>query len=693
MSRLSICTMIILLHLFIIAGPAQAISLLNEEFNDYSKIDIDQTTAHIDTVNNWARLPNVSLASAVTMLRDSLGYVVASKDGIQVYELDDSSGTLVYNSVFSIPSAVTATGMAVRQDNLNIWATTPDSLTYYRFNGSGMSPSLNVTGLDNIVSVAGFHDRNSAILLQKSTDNKAIVKRYDSGTAPTLTIKPDITDPVAVSMVGSSPDFRIFTKNSSYYFYYDDATGNYIEDPGQKISGLVDVISGSSDEQGNSVLSPTDLNYYINMDGGGSTRVDALSPGNVAGGVAAALRPGSFDQVVLDQTGNVRWWTYDDANDTMVRDPLLEKSGFTLNKGYVAGADYVSGEVTTGGTTYSLVRLKSSFDMPAGTGLTWKISTDNGGSYIDVNLDEWTAVPETNSFKIMCLLSTSNTLITPYIYSVLLEVNSAPDPPTLPDYGDCFGVTTPELTWTFSDDDHPVPGDKQSAYQVQVAKASDLSVVLDTGKVLSDLNSYTVPTSIAPDSPGPLWASGTNEFVYRVKVWDMPDAESPWSLWGDFCVLAFERPRVSEIVSAPAGEPKPASDDPASHIVILEAATAESLPKAKAGTKIGILLDSVGSIDTAGARFPYLATSATLAGPPNVVQTNGINDRWLVEFWADPNKDVCPDGTVVTMEYEGDTAAGEHIELFLPPYADGVVQISGTVFEDWMVILRGRDNL
>lgn len=677
-------------------SPAEAVIILEEYFHDYSLINAEETSAHIDTDNNWARLPEKSLSSAITILQESPGFAAATREGIKVYEYDDSADAMEYNSVYSIPWAIEATGVAIRQDNLNIWGITPNSVAYYRYNGSGMSddPNLKVLGLNNVLSVAGFHEQDSAIVLERTGDNKAKITRYDASgqLVASNSINTGITDPVSVSMVNQSPDFWLYTKSSAYYFIYDDLQGTYIADPSKIINGLNDVVSASSDDIGNSILTPTSIDYYMNLDGGGIAHVTAFSPGTASGAVAVALRPGSYDQILINKSGHVRWWTYDDATDSMKRVPAYEASGFVLNEGYVTRAKYVSQEVVTI-EEYSHIRIRADTNIPGNTSIEWLVSTDNGLSFIEVDQGMWTEVQPSTSYIIEGVLTTEDSTITPYIFSVLLELNSPPNTPVLPDYGTCFVTTTPTLLWTFSDPDEP--DDEQTAYHVQVVRASDYELILDSGKTYSPENQYIVPTSTVPEIPGPLWASGTNQFKYRVMAWDKADIQSPWSEWGNFCVYAFERPRIREIVSTPDMASRPTPEDMSTHLMIARGTSQELLPVAKAGTKVGLLLDSIGPFNTSSARFPYKDTEATLGGPPEVVHQIGINKHWLVEFWTDANKEICPDGTIVMMESIGTGSSGTilfNMNLEEGAYAEGVIKTQGTVFDDWIAVLRGRDT-
>lgn len=690
------------LLLIYIRAPAEAAVLFDEKFEDYVLLDPDKTSAYIDTTNHFARLPEQSLSSAIAVMKDSPGFAVATKSGIELYEYDDSSGSTRPNNIFSCPWATDATGVAVRQDNLNIWGITPNSISHYKYNGSGMSndPNLKVTGLNNVISVAGFQDRDSAILLQRTADNKAKMTRYNAGTTLTasVTVTTDITDPVAVSMVNDSPDFHLYTKTARYYFVYDDATSSYVEDPAKKISALTEVVSGSSDDAGSSVLTTNRLDYYMNLDGGGAVQVNSFSPGPVSGAVSVSLRPGTFDQVFIDRNGQVQWWTYDDALNSMRRDAALEASGFSLNTGYVPHAEYVSKEIMSP-KSYKLVRVTATVNTPTETSLIYHVSVD-GTNYTPVELNQWTTIPSSNKFYLKVVLETFNSTKTPFVYNVKLEVDSPPDQPIIPVYGACFITTTPELTWTFSDPDDPDPGDFQSAYQVQVSKSTaDSDIFLDSGKILSMESNYTVPTSSDPAVPGPLWGAGVYQYKYRVKVWDSADAESEWSNWGDFCVNAFERPRIAQIISPPAGQISPDPANPSTHITITQGMTAAQLPKVKAGAKVVLLVDSIGPLSSFSAAFPYLSQTATTNIPttlPDGVVSNPVCpagnpvNQWSVEFWTEPSLEKCPSGTLVTMKLDGNGSEGA-ASLYAPPYAAGVVVTEGSIYNDWFVVLQGRD--
>lgn len=407
-------------------GPAASAEVvLDEGFSDLSRVDRARTTARVDPANRRVVLPWQPLSGSVDMLENTPGYVIASKEGIRLYELNDATGRADLNPVYSCPWAVEATGVSVRQDNLSIWAVTPGGISCYRFNGSGVSddPALKVAGLTGVISVAAFKGRDSALLLH-TEGNLAKITRYDAAgfLTPSLEFNTGITGPVSISVIGDSPDFVLFTENAAYYFLFDEKGGTYVEDPARRITGIAGVVSGSSDGIGNSVLTSGDLGYYINLDAGRTARAEVLSPGPVAGPVAVSLRPGSFDQVYMDEKGNVRWWTWDDSAGRMVRETSMEVAGLNLNRGYAHPGSYFSGAFKTAAAC-DAVRLTVADDLPAGTTLQYFVSSDGGLTFNGVIPGRWAAVPRGDSFVVRAVLDTIDPLKTPEILHLVLEAD------------------------------------------------------------------------------------------------------------------------------------------------------------------------------------------------------------------------------------------------------------------------------
>lgn len=407
----------------VFSNPAFAEVVLDDSFSDTSRVNLSQTTARVDTGNNCVLLPERSLANAVDMLKNSLGYAVASNGGITLYELDDATGTIEANPVFSCPWVTDATGVSLRQDNLNIWAISESSVAYYKYNGSGMSndPDLKVFGLNNVLSVTAFKNKDSALVLQ-ADGNMTRVTRYDAGGSlnPSLVIEPGFSDPVAVSMVNDSPDFRLFTKDTAYYYSYDDAGGTYVEDPAKRVTGLPDIVSASGDDTGSVILTNSDAGYFMNNDTGGAARVDVLSTGPVSGPVSVSLKTGTYEQAIVDGDGNIQWWSYDDAAGRMVRNTGLEIAGLTLNSGYAHPGAYYS-KAMNSSISCNAAYLTVIDDIPADTSVSYYVSSDGGGTYTAIIPGAWTAVPEGTYFVLKAVLDTTDTRVTPKILQVRLE--------------------------------------------------------------------------------------------------------------------------------------------------------------------------------------------------------------------------------------------------------------------------------
>ncbi|MCL6639668.1 MAG: hypothetical protein K6T80_08340, partial [Firmicutes bacterium] len=555
-----------------------------------------------------------------------------------------------------------------------------------------------------------------------------------------------LSSPIDVALGSGGYDTAVLEPNRVRWFNY---TGSGMaENPALAVTGLTNPVAlAVADPNGNqgaqydiAVVDGNQVKHY-SFNGSSMVYNSTLSiTAGLSNPRAVAIRPGAkdgtFGKIVVD--GNeVKFYSWNGSS--LVYDP---NRSVTISN-IVQGAGYGSSSTAESqakdpGANCGYVRVRAAQELPNNTcvtysvtadGVNWvkkwrvrgtatgtvlEISPDNGATWNPAgtandalpstnNANLWAQVTAGRAVKWKAELSTSDPMVTPKIatiprgeVAVRLDTNAAPNIPVLPSFGSCFTTTTPTLTWTFSD---PDAGDGQSAYQVQVVRASNMALILDSGKVISSSSQYVVPTSQAPDIPGPLWSAGVYQFKYRVKVWDQAGAESPWSSYADFCVVAFERPRIAQIVSPPAGQVTPDPANPATHIVITPGMTAGQLPKVKAGAKAVLLVDSVGPLTSFNAAFPYLVQTASVNTPaklPDGVTNNPMYpagnpvNRWAVEFWTDPSLAVCPTGTVVQMRLNGSGGAGA-ASLDAPPYSDGVVVTQGSIYEDWFVVLQGRD--
>lgn len=415
--------LLILLILVIFPCPAWAEQVLTDSFTDTSRVDLTKTTATIDLVEHCVRLPQRSLVNALALQEDSTGYAVATSTGIKMYDYDDATHTINENNAFSSPWAIDATGVSLRQDNLNIWAISESSLAYYKFNGSSMSddPSLKLSGLRDVLSVAAYKNSDSALILQRDNGTAKITKYTESfnSLVPETVFQTSIIDPIAISIVNDSPDFVLSSKDSLYYFMYDDFAGNYIEDTAKRLALSQIVVSTSSDDSGTVVSTTTDASYYMNDDAGPPKVASVYSVGAINKPVSISLRNGQYEYAYLDEDGKINYYIYDEAAQQMVRDSSMETTGHTMNKGYAHPREYYS-KVTSSSKPYDAVMLTVSQSIPANTSINWYVSSNGGTSWVPCYPGAWTAVVAGSQFAVKAILDTTDTGVTPKILAVTL---------------------------------------------------------------------------------------------------------------------------------------------------------------------------------------------------------------------------------------------------------------------------------
>src|SRR5690606_29407272 len=118
----------------------------------------------------------------------------------------------------------------------------------------------------------------------------------------------------------------------------------------------------------------------------------------------------------------------------------------------------------------------------------------------------------------------------------------------------------------------------------------------------------------------------------------------------------------------------------------------EKLPRVRAGAKVRVLVDGVGPAQAFHALFPYIDGSgqvrrATLDdGSPVWTNPAGAEtNRWSIELWTEPRKDITPDGAVIEADLAAD--AGAVGEMRVDPDPFPMFVIDGSVHELFKVIL------
>lgn len=686
-------------------------------------IDSSATTAVVDTTLHEIRLPKYNAHAASFWPDGGPDYVVMAPGKVIHYSFDGTK--MVENPILDVPLSSNPLAVAAGDTYPDVVVATRDKLYHYSFTGTSMveNPALSVAGLAGAVAV-GVRQGEVAGLLNGS------VKDYmfnGTGMMEVPYLEPSgLTNPLDFALMPDSYDMAVLDNNQVRYFNFTGSS--LVENPALAVTGLTAPKAiASAGGKDLAIVDGSQVKQY-SFDGSSFRYNTALSvTSGLTNPTCVAVRPGTYDRIIIDGD-RVKYYSWDGSQLVYNPDMSVTVAGLSSLGSYAPSAMAIS-QAKDPGNSVDYVRVRAYVSVPDKTsitfsltadGSTWakiwrvrgtpsgpvaEVTADNGATWtvigdsqavspVSADTRLWAKLPAGRAVKWRADLATSDPNVTPKILAsggvaVVWDTDAKPFPPVIDTQGTCYTTTTPTLSWTFSD---PDPGDSQSAYRLQIARASDLQLALDTGQVEGSSTEYTVPTSGAPDVPGPLWASGDYRFKVRVKVWDQAGVESDWSDWADFCVVAFERPRVAGIASPPPDQAAPDPVNPSTHILITPGMTAAQLPRVKAGAKVTLLIDSVGPLDAVTAVFPYGAgQQATIGSGPVAAVVNGTNKTWQVEFWTDPSLEVTPEGTVVTMRLSGTGAAGS-AALDAPPYADGVVVTEGTVYNDWFVVLQGRDT-
>ncbi|MBO8160690.1 MAG: hypothetical protein H0Z24_03555 [Thermosipho sp. (in: Bacteria)] len=688
-------------------------------------IDETQTSAYIDTTLNEIALPRANLPDLVKLSSDGrFEYAVLTDTGVEIYSFDGTS--MVHNTILDIP-VTDPLALAQPTPYPNMVIAQGTEVKQYTFDGSNMVevPALAVAGLTNIVSVSSVDSDTISVL----ANNQVKTFQFDGSQMTENTIlSPSTTlnNPLQIA-IDNDYDMAILEENQLRFFNF---TGSgLVENPALAITGLNNPKAFSMDNGEIAIIDGNQVKHY-SFDGTQMVYNSALS---ITSGLTApssiALRTGSFDRVILDGD-TVKYYSWDGSS--LVYNPNLSKqiTNIVQAGGYITSAQVQSLAVTPTNAV-DKVRVTAYHQVPDGTKIEWSVTADgtnwtkrwrvrgtptgavaevtddNGLTWVPIgdesvtnpgnnNPDLWATVTAGSSIKWKAELSTTDDTVTPKIIAnlgtaVRWEVDSQPNPPILDPVPGWFYTTTPTFNWTFSD---PDVGDTQTAFQLLIKRQSDNAIVYDTGKVLSSANSFTLPTSYDPTVPGPLYQSGEYSFTVEIRTWDSKDVPSDYSTPEPFNVLAFERPRIAEIVNPPAGQSESILSDPSTHIMITPGLTASALPKAKAGARVTVLVDSVGPINTPAADIAsiyYPEGTATIGEASAANPLGSKTNRWTIPFWTDANLDNVPSGTVVKMDVSGTGTVGGVTSFNIPPLADGIIVTEGSVYEDWFVVLQGSN--
>lgn len=707
-------------------GPADTPAVINPA----------ATSAVVDTAAREIRLPSAGGKLAALWPDGGPDYVVAASGRLWLYLWDGTR--MVQHEVAVLGQDPVAVAAPLPYPDVAVLA--GDTVQRWSFNGSGWgrNPALEVAGLSGVTAMA-----------VRGTDEVGVVvggevQRYRQDPAAEAMVRVPEYEPGGVTAldVALRPDAQeVAVLESERVRFFAFAGAGMIEVPWLTISGLAAPRGVSYGDGGDVVVvDGSEVRHYA-FSGGTMVQSATLTLTAADGLVApsmAAVRPGSYDRIVVDGD-QVRYYRWDSGTGTLVYDaarsvtvPGLSQFG-TYAPQAVAQSQFVSPDAAA-----DRVRVMADHQLAPGTQVTWSVTADGstwvpawrvradgvGQTYCEVaapdgtwevlgtatvcgvaaaRLELWVDVPPGTAVGWRAVLEQSDGE-TPRVrttpaggVAIRWQANARPlQPSLLPGPGAglalCATTATPAFAWQFRD---PDPGDVQAAYQIQVFRLDDDPAVdppiYDSGRMPGGQEEHTLPVAADPAVPGPLWASGTYQYKWRVRVWDARDGASDWSALQPFCVTALERLRVVEIVAPPDGQVEPDPDDPATHIVVLPDTDPALLPRVRAGARVRVVVDGIGPAEFLEAAFLYTDSEgqeqlATLgdASPQWEFPPGSQVNRWSIDFWTDADVETVPPGTLVLTDL---TATGAKGDARLAPDPVGVVVTEGSIHDEFYVVL------
>ena len=672
-----------------------------------------ETSAVVDTENREIRLPRGAGVVAFAG-EDVFDYIVMVPNALIHYNFNGQE--MVDNNILSVKPLSNPLAAATSSPYPDVVVAQEDSITHYSFTGEGMhqNPVMSVSGFSHIVSVGSRGVDIAA--LDRDQVNYYAFDGSQMVRVPALSIEQNLSNPIDFALFPDSYDCIVLDGNRVRYF----SAGS--ENPALAVTGIEQPRAIAAAEGWFAVVSGSEVKGY-RAEAGSLVYDSALSvTSGLSSPSSVALRPNSRDMLVVDGD-EVKYYMFDGTR--MIYNPTLSATVHNLrNAGAYAYQAVVQSKFFDPGLMVNRVRVRAYHELPPETSVTWEVTAcgDNwitgwrvrqteGAASLDVynqdagtwhtvgpphmaypdsnTMQLWIAVPEGNKVGWRATLTTNNPLVTPKVIvgtldnkAVIWEAGNPPEKPVIELPDGCYLTSTPELSWSFSS---PDPGDYQTAFELIINPKNNSDYELNWHAETGETN-FRIPTSTEPEIPGPLWALGDYEYIVQLRVFGRIGVPSDWSDPVEFCVLAFDRPRVHDVASQPVGH------EGTVPLVIAEGMTTDDLPRVKAGSLVRMKVDTIGPIISLGTRFPYDSGEAAIGDiQERTAEKIGVNSRWEIPFWTDASLEKVPSGTVVRMELNGYINESTATDLFAPPYSDGVVVTQGSVYEDWYVVLKGRD--
>lgn len=432
MKKYTYCLLVLISIIYVFSVHTFADVLFEDTFDNTSKVDISNTTALVDTAKGEVTLPRNKLPNAVTFTNSQGEFALIDNDQINFYDYDPSSNTMKKNDLLNISDITNPVGIAMGE-NYSIWAITKNEIRRYDFTGSGMSlnPYLSVTGLTDIFSVSSNPVDGTVTVLSENSNKKGIVTTFKTTAegklqeVPQLSFSTNLDNPLSLSMTKDTNDIAVSNDKGIYYYSFDASAGKYVENTVMTtVTGNPTVsVAVQSSGDGYVALNEVGADYYMyDVNVSQMSRVPMLSASNPKYSYAIALNQNSYDYALLDEDGNLQYWTYDNGTNKMVRNSSLELTGISIKKRYDSPKEYMSVLINSS-NKYDAIRITSNEDPSIGGSIKWSVSIDGGTTWNDVVNGSMAKIPDSNSFVIKAVLEMADNINQPppKIYNVKLE--------------------------------------------------------------------------------------------------------------------------------------------------------------------------------------------------------------------------------------------------------------------------------
>lgn len=416
--------------LFFLALPREvsaAQSLLEDTFQDCTKIDLCLTTAQVDTAAGWVTLGKKSLGKPFALHENSYDITVINGSSIETYRYNGTN--MEEKTEFLItglldPTAVSASG----EESLVVLDKNAQRASTYQYDGSAMMEnySLRITELANPLSVACIPNVEEFCVLEGEGikrycfDGQGMVKNSQLGVdfAPkdyptSFAVKPDGLGYAVIDK--ATRQIRFYSFNGSSFTINSPMS---ITDPTE----LVNPRDISLFWEGTSyaVLDENQVIVY-SFDGQEMVFNPALSVGGLKSPLALAVRPGSYDYAVMElgENGRPQIRCFGFNGSAMEEIPQLGITG--LKTIPYANDQVLMGKGVTSPESVSVLKLVADVDLPEGTSITWEVTVDgelwkkadNSGGTV-----KFTKTGTKPNYR--ALLHTDNPYLAPKIFQVRL---------------------------------------------------------------------------------------------------------------------------------------------------------------------------------------------------------------------------------------------------------------------------------